>query len=91
MEKYIFHSNHNLNSSPKFLTRNYRISKHTPLSQNAPSYLNNKIFITNDYSYYQHLQNQTQTQANQLGSPRVNNLSTLFDEVIDIRKSQREN
>ena len=56
MEKFIFDSRPNLEDSPKFLKRNYNVSKErrAPI-QPVDNYLQNKIFVTFDYSYYQDL------------------------------------
>ena len=56
MEKFIFDSRQNLTDSPKFLKRNYNVSKErrTPPPP-VDNYLHNKVFITFDYSYYQDL------------------------------------
>ena len=53
MEKFIFDSRQNLEDSPKFLKRNYDVSKERRVPIQPDSYLQNKIFVTFDYSYYQ--------------------------------------
>lgn len=67
-----------MNESPKYLKRNHKVSQLPSLSGGNYEYQKNKVFLTFDYSYYQHI---PKTASMHVGN-RINSLNSLVDNSL---------